>query len=57
MNDIETLQAGKPVIRGILAFLLHLRFAPMQEIKESYRQADIFIKELEEDMKYKQKQS
>ena len=57
-SDLETLAAGKPFIRSILAFLLYLRFGgPTTSAKpcnynigEAYCEADHFLDNLEKDV-------
>ena len=51
--DLETLKQGKPYIRSILAVVFKLRFG-LWDVTQCYTQADVFIKKLEEDVKYNQ---
>lgn len=54
-DDLDVLQAAKPFVRSILAFILFIRFAqPGTNEKElvnaSYDTADTFINKLENDI-------
>lgn len=49
--DLATLNQGKPYIRSILAVVFKLRFGGMWGVEECYTQADIFIKQLDRDIK------
>lgn len=48
-HDLEDLERGRPYLRGILAFLLHLRFN-YTKTRNAYAVADEFISELESDI-------
>ncbi len=48
-TDKDTLEAGKPYLRSILAFLLYLRYENMH-IATAYTTADEFIGQLEIDV-------
>ena len=50
IDDRLVLMKAQPYIRGILAFILHLRF-PTQGIDESYKTANIFIDRLFREIK------
>jgi hypothetical protein len=49
--DLHVLAEGKPFIRGVLAFLVYLvKARDKAQIHDCYTAADIFIKQLEEDL-------
>jgi hypothetical protein len=50
--DLETPKQGKPYIRSILAVLFKLRFGSMWDKDDCYKQADLFVKQLEDDVRY-----
>lgn len=50
-SDLETLQKGKPYLRSIVALVLHLRFGSMLTVQDAYVKADMFLKQLERDVK------
>lgn len=48
--DLETLKQGRPYIRSILAVVFKIRFSTW-DTTQCYTQADVFIKQLERDVK------
>jgi len=48
--DLATLKQGKPYIRSVLAFILRLRFGNW-DVSNCYTTADVFITQLERDIK------
>lgn len=50
-DDLEVLKAGKPYLRGVLAFITYIRFGSSRAVDDCYMTADKFIKQLETDIK------
>lgn len=49
-SDFDSLQQAKPFLRTLMAFCLYLR-DPVRGTENVYKQADIFIQKLTEDLK------
>lgn len=49
-DDLELVTAATPLIRGVLAFLVYLRFGTMREIEACYETADQFVNRLKADL-------
>jgi hypothetical protein len=60
-QDLETLKAGKPYLRSILAFLIYMRFGSIPDKDEgmgekplqgAYALADYFLNQLKKDVEH-----